>query len=156
MEVQIQNLMSLPMCVGQVWFEASSLCTADSLNSYYDNDGLVGVYRKNYIPLLWIRSPYRTQCVIVILTNLPISYRESHSVFGKEQYMKAGDIRRYLYRITPKNTPPTQPNVKVSTTNGTDNCMHARARAHTYVYTHSSIIHIVYYFNSYILCKPFK
>ena len=41
MEVQIQNLTSFPMCMGQVWFEASSLCTAVNLNSYHDNDGLV-------------------------------------------------------------------------------------------------------------------
>lgn len=79
MEVQVQNLTSFPMCMGQVWFEASSLCTAVNLNSYSDNDG------------------------------------ENHSVFGKEHYMKAGDVRRYLYRITPKNTPPTQPNAKSAT-----------------------------------------
>ena len=41
MEVQIQNLTSFPMCMGQVWFEASSLCTAVSLNSYSDSNGLV-------------------------------------------------------------------------------------------------------------------
>ena len=43
MEVQVQNLTSFPMCMGQVWFEASSLCTAVSLNSYSDKDGLVCV-----------------------------------------------------------------------------------------------------------------
>ena len=43
MEVQVQNLTSFPMCMGQVWFEASSLCTSVSLNSYSDRDGLVYV-----------------------------------------------------------------------------------------------------------------
>ena len=39
----MQNLTSFPMCMGQVWFEASSLCTSVSLNSYSDRDGLVYV-----------------------------------------------------------------------------------------------------------------
>ena len=57
--------------------------------------------------------PIRRPVKAIITLYYHIVYRENHSVFGKEHYMKAGDVRRYLYRITPKNTPPTQPNAKV-------------------------------------------
>ncbi|XP_065904496.1 trafficking protein particle complex subunit 13-like [Dysidea avara] len=71
MEVQIQNLMPFPMCMNQVSFEPSSVCTSTNLNSFSDSSG------------------------------------ERQSLFGKEQYVKPGDIRRYLYRITPNALPPS-------------------------------------------------